>query len=323
MVLIAVGNLWWLAVHEMPAASTHTYLTGGLDAIASLQTQPLATLGALFRGEVRNNSVSLFYYSTIIPYWLSGFSRIGFLFTSTLHLLIAMAAVVGTVGRLRRSWGMSVAAVALLSPAALIVSRTYSPYVAVMSATAVGVWLLVRSDWFARPWPAAACGLLAAVSLRLDNTAGNGLQVLVVLALVGMYTLLAGLVRPTQTRRRVLLVALLSVAVFAIAINYDFFDALVALRGVGGNHPGARPLRTRFFVPGLGERFRLRGVDLARNARPGNRRRPRGRVVLLVLETRSRGGHGFGFSVGGHCSFSARSQKRIGTTFFSCCRPRR
>ena len=83
-------------------------------------------------------------------------------------------------------------------------SRVFSSYVATMAVAALGVYLLVRSEWFSRPLPALAFGALAVVSLRLNEVVGDGLQLLLVFGTTGSFTFAMGLVRPVRGRTRVL-----------------------------------------------------------------------------------------------------------------------
>lgn len=250
---VVLLNVAWHATHAAPVVTGHRTLVEAVDQLAAFQADPWQHLDAMLTQEVLDHVFSLYNLSAALPVAVLGRTQTAVLLVSTLYLVLLMLSVYGIVRRLRPGPGALAGAVATLFPAAMIWSRVFSPSIALMAVSAAGVYLLVRSNWMSRPVPALLFGVLAALSFRLGETVGEGVQIQLVFASVGIYTFVAALIRPVSGRWRVLLIAAGIVAVFAAALNRPFLSrvfsytqqegvALADSRYVTGNvleHPQA------------------------------------------------------------------------------------
>jgi hypothetical protein len=212
-------NVLWQIHHPEPIIPAFDNLSEFFSQWDEFTAAPFEHLSQVLRNYDRGGHRSLMYLTTGVTILALGFNRFGILLISTVFLVILMAGVFGTVRRLRPGAGALAAVIVVLSPAAVFWSRVYSPFIAVMATSALGVYLLVRSEKLTRLAPTLAFGLLAAMALRLPVEVGDALQIELTFACTGVFVFLLAMFRPDGGRLRPILLSVAAFVVFAVTVN--------------------------------------------------------------------------------------------------------
>jgi hypothetical protein len=222
--LVVAGVLWHLG-HPAPVLSGHNLPLVAVAQLRAFDADPIDQLGTLHNGDLPPR-YSLFNLTARVTAALFGRNHLGLVLASTLYLLALGGAVFWLTNRLAgRTAGFAAMAFAMLTPAALGWSKVLAPNIAVLAWPALGVCLLVASDWLRRPIPALAFAAMAAVAPVVGESASDAAQMLLVFSVTAAYALVLRLAILREHRLRALLTVVSMAVVVAALLNTVYVKA--------------------------------------------------------------------------------------------------
>lgn len=170
LILLTIHNGWWLHRDvSAPFRDEAHYLLGSLEVFETLRDNGISALKDLYFMGEGPRPISLLAISSLPFYAMFGASAdVAILSTNTIFTAILILSTFLLGRRLFGTrTGLLATFVTVMTPGLSLLTRIYWPHFSVAAITALGTYLLLKSDGFSRTFPSLGFGLVLGLGLMI------------------------------------------------------------------------------------------------------------------------------------------------------------